>query len=258
MKFEKIVDLHCHILPGVDDGSPDLGHSLNLAKDAVKDGVTHILATPHHLDNEYVNHAQDIVKAAADFQEQLDANGINLRVFPGQEVHINGDLPQKYDDLLGIDANKHYMLLEFPHGNVPGYAKRLIFDLKKQGITPVICHPERNHEIQENLDLLYDFISDGALAQITATSYVGGFGSHVAEISKKLVEHNLVQIVASDAHTLKGRKFVLSEALNQIAEDFGEKKAMQFEKNAEALINGQRVSAGEISKVKKKKRFWLF
>lgn len=258
MKFEKIVDLHCHILPGVDDGSPDLEHSLNLAKDAVKDGVTHILATPHHLDNEYVNHAQDIVKAAADFQEQLDANGINLRVFPGQEVHINGDLPQKYDDLLGIDSNKHYMLLEFPHGNVPGYAKRLIFDLKKQGITPVICHPERNHEIQENLDLLYDFISDGALAQITATSYVGGFGSHVAEISKKLVEHNLVQIVASDAHTLKGRKFVLSEALNQIAEDFGEKKAMQFEKNAEALINGQRVSAGEISKVKKKKRFFFF
>lgn len=258
MKFEKIVDLHCHILPGVDDGSPDLEHSLNLAKDAVKDGVTHILATPHHLDNEYVNHAQDIVKAAADFQKQLDANGINLRVFPGQEVHINGDLPQKYDDLLGIDANKRYMLLEFPHGNVPGYAKRLIFDLKKKGITPVICHPERNHEIQENLDLLYDFISDGALAQITATSYVGGFGSHVAEISKKLVEHNLVQIVASDAHTLKGRKFVLSEALNQIAEDFGEKKAMQFEKNAEALINGQRVSAGEISKVKKKKRFFFF
>lgn len=258
MEFEKIVDLHCHILPEIDDGSPNLESSLMLAKQAVSDGVTHILCTPHHLDNEYVNHKNDVIRVTNEFQEKLNAYQIPLRVFPGQEVHINGNLISKYDDLLGIDANKRYMLLEFPHRNVPEYAEQMIFKLKKLGTTPVIVHPERNSEIQNNLELLYNFIKKGALAQVTATSYVGGFGEKVAKISKKLVEHNLVQIVASDAHTLKGRKFVLHEALDQIAEDFGENKAIQFEKNAEDLINGERVVAHDYSPIKKKKRFFFF
>lgn len=181
-----------------------------------------------------------------------------MTVFPGQEVHINGDLVERYDDLLGIDEQKRYMLLEFPHGDVPGYAEQLIFDLKRKGTIPVIVHPERNKKIQDNLDILYDFISNGALAQVTATSYVGGFGEHVAQISHDMVEHNLVQVVASDAHSLPGRKFVLSEALYRIAEDFGEDKAMEFEDNAEKLINGDYVSAHNYSPVKKKKRFLFF
>ena len=150
------------------------------------------------------------------------------------------------------------MLLEFPHDGVPRYTENMIFNLKKMGTIPVIVHPERNHEIQNNLNMLYDFIKAGALAQVTATSYVGGFGSHVAEISRILVEHNLVQIVASDAHTLKGRKFVLSEALDQIAKDFGEQKSMQFEKNAENLINGEYVVARDYTPIQKKKKFWFF
>ena len=184
MEFEKIVDLHCHILPGIDDGSPDLEHSLDLARAAVADGVTHILATPHHLDNNYVNHRTDVIKAVQNFQNELAAEQIALQVFPGQEVHINGDLPQRYADLLGADEKKRYMLLEFPHSNVPAYAKRLIFELQKLGTTPIIVHPERNKEIQKDLNILYDFIQHGALAQVTATSYAGGFGDHVADISK--------------------------------------------------------------------------
>ena len=90
MNFEKIVDLHCHILPGIDDGSPDLDHSLQLAQEAVADGVTHILATPHHLDRNYTNHAQDVIRVADEFQAELDKRGIDLTVFPSQEVHING------------------------------------------------------------------------------------------------------------------------------------------------------------------------
>ena len=258
MRFDKIVDLHCHILPGIDDGSKNLETSLKLAEAAVADGVTHILATPHHLDNDYVNHKDDVIKVCDDFQTELDNRDIPLTVFPGQEVHINGDLVERYNDLLGIDEQKRYMLLEFPHGDVPGYAEQLIFDLKRKGTIPVIVHPERNKKIQDNLDILYDFISNGALAQVTATSYVGGFGEHVAQISHDMVEHNLVQVVASDAHSLPGRKFVLSEALYQIAEDFGEEKAIEFESNAEKLINGDYVAARDYSPIKKKKRFLFF
>lgn len=258
MKFEKMVDLHCHILPGIDDGSPDLQSSIQLANEAVRDGVTHILATPHHLDNDYVNHAADVILAADMFQTELDRRKIPLTVFPSQEVHINGDLLDHYDDLLGIDETKKYMLLEFPHGEVPHYADRLIFDLKKHGTTPVIVHPERNKGIQNDLNLLYGFIQNGALAQVTATSYVGDFGEHVAKVSHQLVENNLVQVVSSDAHALKGRGFVLGEALDQIAHDFGEAKAREFEQNAEDLINGDYVAAHDYAPIAKRKKFLFF
>ena len=258
MDFEKIVDLHCHILPGIDDGSQSLEDSIALANEAVKDGVTHILATPHHLDNKYVNHRSDVERLVKNFQAELDSRQIPLKIFPGQEVHINGELVQKYDDLLGVDLKKKYMLLEFPQSNVPAYAEKMIFELLKLGTTPIIVHPERNKEIQKNTDILYKFIQQGALAQVTATSYIGGFGDDVAKLSQKFVAHNLVQIVASDAHAMRGRDFVLSEALSQIGHDFGKDKAIQFEKNAEDLINGFNVMASNYSQIAKKKHFFFF
>lgn len=258
MHFDKIVDLHCHMLPGIDDGSPNLETSLELAKKAVLDGVTHILLTPHHLDNRYVNHKFDVIKKTESFQQALDKCKIPLQVFPGQEVHINGDLPERYPDLLGTDIDTRYMLLELPHSNVPVYTEKIIFELQKLGITPIIVHPERNKEIQSNLNILYNFIQKGALAQITATSYVGGFGENVADISQKLVENRLVQVVASDTHALKGRDFVLREALESIGDDFGPKVAMKFEKNAEDILNGNNVIASGYSKIREKKRFFFF
>lgn len=258
-KSSKIVDLHCHLVPGIDDGSPDLEHSLELARTAVAEGITHILATPHHLDGDYVNHRRDVVRHVSDFQQELDNYGIPLVIFPGQEVHINGDLTAKYDDLLGIDEDKKYMLIEFPHGSVPAYAKRLFFELRKLGTTPVIVHPERNHEIQGNLNLLYDFIADGALAQLTGTSYIGGFGGKVQSISEQFVEHNLVQIFASDAHALEGRGFALQEAFLKLRSQFGQSKVDEFEDNAENLLNGLPVIARDFSQFEdKRKKFWFF
>jgi protein-tyrosine phosphatase len=259
-KSGKMVDLHCHLLPGIDDGSPDLASSLELAKMAVAEGITHILATPHHLDGDYINHRDDVFAAVKAFQSELDQRKIPLTIFPGQEVHINGDLAEKYDDLLGIDEQKNYMLIEFPHGSVPEYAKRLFFELRKLGTTPVIVHPERNHGIQENINLLYDFISEGALAQLTATSYIGGFGDHVQQISEQMVNHHLVQIFASDAHALKGRQFALREAMLKLRDQHGQAMVDQFEETAENLLNGLPVVAHGYSQieVKKKKRFWFF
>lgn len=259
MEFKQLVDLHCHILPGIDDGSPDIEHSLQLARDAVVDGVSYILATPHHLDKNYVNHPDEVSRKVKSFQKILDEENIPLKIFPGQEVHINGDLLDRFDDLLGVDTKKKYMLLELPHGDVPGYTKKLIFELRKAGTIPVIVHPERNKKIQDDLDILYDFIQMGSLAQLTATSYIGGFGEHVKDISKKLIEHNLVQIIASDAHALNGREFELREALEKIEIDFGEEKAELFARNAKRMINGQRVILQEFSPVPRKKhllKFW--
>lgn len=260
MTKKNIVDIHCHILPKLDDGSPNLEESLKLADAAVEDGITHILATPHHLDRKYINHGKAVVEETEKFQKELDKRGIPLTIFPGQEVHANGNLINVYDDLLGVDVNKKYMLLEFPHDDIPLYSKQLIFELRKKGTVPVIVHPERNSKIQNDLNILYEFIERGALAQLTATSYIGGFGKDVQEISRKLLKNKLIQFVASDAHVLRGRNFLLSEALNAIKADFGIAQAELLEKNAEKAVNGLDIVASDYSCPvdKKRKKFFFF
>ena len=144
-----LVDIHSHILPGSDDGSPDLDSSLGLAEDAVTDGITHALMTPHTLNGKYLNHKKDIIKKTAKFQEELKNHNIPLTVFPSQEVRLNGNLPQALDDddILFCDEDGRYMLLEFPSEDVPTYAKDMTFKLLGRGITPIIVHPERNSGI---------------------------------------------------------------------------------------------------------------
>ena len=125
-----LVDIHCHILPGIDDGSKDWETSIKLARDAVKDGITHAVCTPHTLNGKYINHKKDVIRLTENFQDMLDEAKIPLTVFPGQEVRISGDLPEALDndDILFLDEDGQYMLLEFPSDDVPTYAKDMIFD----------------------------------------------------------------------------------------------------------------------------------
>ncbi|WP_347815329.1 tyrosine-protein phosphatase, partial [Dellaglioa algida] len=151
-----MIDLHCHILPGCDDGAPTMADALAMARVAVDNGISHILVTPHHMDGKYTNHKADVIQRTAEFQAALDEAKIDLVVFPGQEAHINGDLMQaiKNDDVLFADETNRYLMLELPHGEVPEYTSQMIFELQAAGITPVIVHPERNHGIQKKHELL--------------------------------------------------------------------------------------------------------
>lgn len=257
MKIDRYVDLHCHILPGIDDGSPDLATSLALARAAVADGIGTILATPHHLDRHYVNSAGKVQVATAAFQEQLDDLKISLRVFAGQEVHLNGQLTADLGDVLGMDAQRRYVLLEFPHEMVPAYADEVIFQLACDGMTPVIAHPERNAELIAHPEKLYNLIERGSLAQVTATSLVGTFGKQVKRTAEEFVRCGLVQVVASDAHALKKRGFAMTAAYETLA-SMGESYVTQFQQNARDVINGKPVAVPELSLPRKQRRFWLF
>lgn len=254
-----IVDLHCHILPAIDDGSKDWSTSLKLARAAVADGVTHAVLTPHHLNGRYLNHKEDIIKLTAEFRQKLKAEGINLVVFPGQEVRLSGQLIQAVDDddILYCDADGRYLLSEFPSEDVPLYAKDTVFQLMSCGITPVIVHPERNNRILKEPKVLESFLEQGCLVQVTASSYMGTFGKEIEELSRNLLAAGQVACFASDAHDLPKRQYELSEALAKASKEFGEAVAKRLNDQARDLINGDDVSLNW-QPLKKKKRFLWF
>ncbi|MFC6294687.1 tyrosine-protein phosphatase [Lactiplantibacillus daoliensis] len=256
MGTNRLVDLHCHILPGLDDGSPSLDASIKMAKAAVADGVGYILATPHHLDRHYVNHASKVRLAVTTFQAELDRLGIHLRVFPGQEVHLNGEIMVNIDDLLGIDEGRKYLLLELPHEMVPRYLDEVIFQLLCEGITPVIAHPERNEQIMANPKILYDLTEQGSISQVTATSLVGIFGKRVQKTAIELVSCGLVHVVASDAHVFAKRNFVMRKAYKMLAEQDLSYPEL-FSNNARCLLNGTDITLPPVTIPHKVRKFIL-
>ncbi|MGJ3196283.1 tyrosine-protein phosphatase [Peribacillus frigoritolerans] len=239
-----MIDLHCHILPGVDDGSPDMQESLAMAKKAVEAGITHLFATPHHLNERYVNVKDDIIDRVFELNKCLQQENIPLSVHPGQELRIHRELFVSLEkrELLTLDNAEKYLLLELPSGHVPIYTQELIYELLLKGITPIIVHPERNKELIENHNLLFKLVQEGALTQLTSGSIIGLFGKNVKSFSKKILEHNLAHFIATDAHNIGSRGFTLQEAYEAITKTYGIDHTFYFKENAETLIKGQSLS----------------
>lgn len=254
-----LVDIHCHILPGADDGARDWQTSIKLAREAVADGVTHAVCTPHMLNGKYINHKKDVIRLTENFQDMLDDAKIPLTVFPGQEVRISGDLPKALDDddILFLDEDGQYMLLEFPSDDVPAYTRDMVFELMQRGITPIVVHPERNKKILEEPTILQELIEQGCLVQITASSYMGIFGKKIEEMSRKFIEAGQCACFASDAHDLPKRQYEYSEALEKLSNEFGSERAQEFRDNAQAIVNGDDVQL-DWRPLKEKRKFWLF
>lgn len=248
------------MLPFVDDGPDTIDLSLQMAEDAKKQGINKILLTPHHMDSEYSNHKKDIENKVNEFQKILYANNINIELKPGQEVHINGNLLQSLDeeDILFTSSNQKYLMLELPHGDVPAYTNDLIFELTVRNITPVIVHPERNHGFQNDPDKLYDLVEQGCITQITASSYVGGFGKTVEKFTEQIIDANLGFVFSSDAHNTSGRRFRMEEAFNKLTKEKGQDYADMFTNNANRIWIGKEVDKKSIEKVSRKKVYSNF
>lgn len=259
-----MIDLHCHLLPGIDDGSKNMETSLRLAKEAVDNGVTHALLTPHHMNGVYINHKSDVLRLTEEFQEAINDAGIELTVFPGQEVRINGDLLQALDDddILFADEGNKYLMLEFPDDDVPTYTTDMIYQLQMRGIVPIIVHPERNTKIMKHPEIIHQLLEKGCLSQITASSYVGTFGEKVENFSRQLITTGQAYILASDTHDLPGRKYEMKEAFEKMKSELGKNHADEFKENAKFIINGDVIVPhaiqSTVSVQKKKKRFGLF
>ncbi|OCA87896.1 tyrosine protein phosphatase [Bacillus sp. FJAT-27225] len=254
-----MVDIHCHILPGVDDGAQTSEDAINMANAALKQGISTIIATPHHLNSHEVNPKQAIQEQLESLNRLFQQEKIDIKIVPGQEVRIHGEL------LKGIETgdiqplgDSNYILVEFPSSNVPHYTEKLFFDLQLKGYTPIIAHPERNQELIQRPEILYRLVKNGALSQITAASAVGKFGKKIKKFTMELLSSNLTHFLASDAHNTTNRGFMLVEAYSTIQSQLGTDMVYLLKENAELLLEGKHAICDIPSRIKQKKFLGLF
>lgn len=214
-----MIDLHNHLLPGIDDGAPDLDAALQLARVAVADGITHLVCTPHIHPGRYDNTHASIQAAHQQFVQGLQQAGIALQVATAAEVRFGMELmvgiAQNAVPFLGQWQGKRVLLLEFPHGEIPFGAERLTAWLLQRDIVPMIAHPERNKGLMRTPGKLKVFLDQGCLLQVTAGSVTGRFGPAAQELAHALLEQGVVTILASDAHNLQHRPPQLGEGLDE-------------------------------------------
>jgi protein-tyrosine phosphatase len=204
-----VIDLHCHLLPGLDDGPEDLPRALELARHAVASGITTSVVTPHIHHQRYDNRAETIRLAAQAFQATLIEQGIKLEIRCAAEVRLDHEiltwLAGNHIPFLGTWQDEKVMLLELPHSHIPVGADKLVAWLRKQRIRPMIAHPERNKDILRSLDKINPFIELGCLLQVTAGAVAGGFGEQARQRAAELLGRGWVTVLASDAHNLDAR-----------------------------------------------------
>lgn len=256
----QVIDIHCHILPRVDDGSSNYTESLLMAKQAESEGIRTIVATPHHQNGTYNNFKAEILQKASELNEYLKSEKVDVTILPGQETRIYGEFVEDFkdDEIMTLGNVSSYVFLELPSSSVPRYTDQLCFDIQMLGLTPIIVHPERNTELLENPDKLYRLIKNGAASQITAASLTGYFGKKIQKFTFDLVEANLTHFLASDAHNTKSRTFKMSEALDLVEKKYGTDLLYYFIDNAELILDGQDIYREIPEKVKRKKIFGLF
>ncbi|WP_084087410.1 tyrosine-protein phosphatase [Aerolutibacter daejeonensis] len=224
-----MLDLHCHILPSIDDGATDLPMALAMARIAAADGITTIACTPHIYPGVYENTAAGIRAAIAAFQAELDGQGIAIRLVEGADVHLD---PALVDGLrsgrIPTLAGSRYLLLEPPHHVAPPRFEEAVFELMAAGYVPVITHPERLTWVESHYDLFTRLSQRGAWMQITAGALTGRFGRRVKYWGERFVAEGHAMLLATDAHHPERRPPLLAEAREAAAALVGVEEAMHL------------------------------
>jgi protein-tyrosine phosphatase len=235
-----MIDLHCHLLPGIDDGPDTLEESLALCSIAVDGGVTHAIVTPHIHPGRWENTRQSIQRDCANLQSELLKNNIPLQLGFAAEVRLTDQIMRQVEHneipFYGEVDGYNIMLLEFPHGHIIPGSDKLVAWLMEHNIRPLIAHPERNKQVMKDIELLQSFIEAGCWLQITAGSVTGAFGEQAQQIAHQLLKDDAVTVLASDGHNAKARKPGLKQAFDAIAGQYGAERARRLTQHTPAVI----------------------
>ena len=215
--IQGFVDIHCHLIPGIDDGATDWDATLAMAEMAVQDGIETIICTPHQLGAFAHNHGDDIRRRTRELQQQLDDHQIPLTVLPGGDVRIEAEMMTKLrsGEVMSLADQRSHVLLELPH-ELYFPIQDVLRRLEKMGMQGILSHPERNQGLLKDWNIVFDLVRDGCLMQVTAGSLHGTFGSNCQKMAHWMVEHRLVHFVATDAHSPKARRPLIRRAFDVV------------------------------------------
>jgi protein-tyrosine phosphatase len=215
-----VIDLHSHILPGLDDGSRTVEDARALAQRAAEDGVTAIAATPH-VRSDYPTQPDEMERGVLRLREDFVAQGIQVEVLHGGEIDLESLGSLDDDDLrrFSLARSGRYLLLEFPYSGWPAGLEETVYGLGLRGLTAVLAHPERNRAVQADPGRLGEAVRLGALVQLTAASVDGRIGRSSQKAADRLLESGLAHVLASDAHTPQIREAGLADAAEAVGDD---------------------------------------
>lgn len=243
-----MVDLHCHFLPGVDDGAPDLEKALELARAAHENGVHTAVLTPHIYPGRWDNTLSSLTPRFEQFRQAVEDAGIPLKLRLGGEVHLLPECLRLFEErelpAVGRWDNFEVILLEFPDGSIPVGAMNAVEFLLRRGGLPMLAHPERNKGVVRSLEKLRPFVEVGCLVQLTAASVCGWFGSSAHQTALAILDAGWTTVVATDSHNMRHRPPVLAQARDVLAVRYGLDAArLLTETTPLAIVSGAEPSA---------------
>jgi len=236
-----MIDIHAHILPSLDDGPETIEESIELCKIAADDGIKKIVATPHSKEGIYEAKSDKILETVEALNLKLKENQIDIEILPGSETHIHEGLVGSIEsgEVLTINNSGKFILFELPFVFIPPGIDKFVFNLKANGIVPIIAHAERISAFQKKPELVGQLVKIGALVQVNAPGVTGQAGPRERKCAEWLLKSRLVHFIASDVHSLTGRPPILSKAVKCAARIVGEEEARALVcHNPEQIING--------------------
>jgi protein-tyrosine phosphatase len=252
------VDIHCHLLPGVDDGAKNWDESLEMAHIAVEDGIATVIVTPHQLGNYRGNQGEEIRRRTAELQARLHAEGVPLMVLPGADVRVDADIVERLacGEVLTLGDHRRHLLIELPHEMyLP--LESLLARLNRHGIAAILSHPERNEGILRRPAVLATLVEAGCLLQVTAGSICGTFGPQCQQLAEWLLIEGLVHFVASDAHGPRSRRPLMRRAFDRVIELTDERTAIELcSTNPGLVANGGEIRSGRQLAARPRTNWW--
>ena len=237
-----MIDFHNHIIPNLDDGSKSIEMSLNMLREAERQGITDVVNTVHfqHPKMDQKKTSYDfVISKISNLQSILEKEKINIKIHAASEVFFKFNLTEILDNPITTFGNSKYMLIEFQRLSFPKGYEDEIFKLQLNGIVPIMAHPERYRGVQKDFNIAKRWIDRGFIIQIDCASILGKFGKDAEKCAKSLLDNQLCHLVGSDAHNDKNRNFLLKQTHKKLIEVIGENATDIIRSNSERILEGK-------------------
>jgi protein-tyrosine phosphatase len=236
-----MIDIHCHLLPGLDDGAKSSEEALGIALQLQEAGFKTVIATPHVLEGRDYLVPERILKATEEFNKLLKAHDVKVEILPGSENYLFPDMANWVEEgkLLTLGNTGKYILVELPLLDIPHYTEQVFFDLQVSGVTPVLAHPERNKRLVDEPERLVAWAERGVLFQMELRSLSGRYGPEAERFGGAMLESGLVHLIGTDAHRVAQSGEAYRDELRKIEERVGSHVLEEI-----TLLNPQKVIEG--------------